>query len=93
MVVSKITAYRQQSIAARRYLKLASKFHGLFQDTKKISAVAYKLKLLAGARMHLVFHVSLLKKKIGPAQQLTLTVPELDSNNHCWLEPAAVLKR
>lgn len=40
-------------------------FFGPFQITKHIRKVAYKFKFLESTRIHLVFHVSLLKKFEG----------------------------
>ena len=52
----------------------------------------YKLKLPAGTRLHPVFHVSLLKKKLGPLQDSSPTLPELNEQDQCPLEPEAILK-
>lgn len=46
-----------------------------------------------GAKLHSIFHVSLLKKKIGPHEDITSLLPGRDTNDQCLLEPAAVLKR
>ncbi|XP_071933080.1 uncharacterized protein [Coffea arabica] len=78
-VFLKLQPYRQQSLAIRKSLKLAAKY--------------YRLKLPEGARIHPIFHVSLLKKKIGPYQHTTPTMPEFDMQNQCILEPEAILKR
>ena len=83
----KLQPYRQQSIVVKRNPKLAFKFYGPFQVIQKISFVAYRLQLLAGAKMHIVFHESLLKKKLGPILRDT------DRNNHCLVKLVAILGR
>ena len=45
---------------------MVAKYYGPFQIEEKVGAVAYKIKLPPDARIHPVFHVFLLKKKIGP---------------------------
>ena len=60
---------------------------------EKMGQVSYRLKLPEGARIHPVFHISLLKKRIGPDQHTNPTIPEFDMQDHCILEPEAVLQR
>ena len=88
-----LQSYRQQTVVSRRNLKLTAKYFGPFQVIAKMGAVAYKLKLLEGARIHPVVHVSLLKKKVGITQTIASTLPELDVADHCFLKPEKVLKR
>ena len=93
LVFLKLQPCRQQTIAIRKNLKLAAKFYGPFEVEKKIGEVAYKLKLPPTAKIHPVFHVSLLKKRIGPPQQTSTTLPEFDLQDQCPLVPEMVLKR
>ncbi|XP_071912429.1 uncharacterized protein [Coffea arabica] len=92
-VFLKLQPYRQQTVTIRRSLKLSAKFYGPFQIIAKVGTVAYRLQLPPGARVHLVFHVSLLKKKIGDTQTPEPVLPELGASNQCLLQPEQVMKR
>ncbi|XP_071902588.1 uncharacterized protein [Coffea arabica] len=64
-----------------------------FKIEEKVGSVTYKLKLPAGTKLHHVFHVSLIKKKLGPIQNNSPKLPELDTQDQCPLQPEAILKR
>jgi len=51
----------------------------------------YKLYLPNHSNIHIVFHVSCLKKVIGTKFQIQNGLPELDEEGSIWLQPQAVL--
>ncbi|VFQ62072.1 unnamed protein product [Cuscuta campestris] len=77
LVLLKLQPYRQHSVATRRSQKLARRYYGPFEVLAKVGAAAYRLKLPVGARIHPVFHVSLLKPFRDNAEGVTaMPLPE-----------------
>ncbi|PNX73179.1 putative retrotransposon Ty3-gypsy subclass protein, partial [Trifolium pratense] len=70
--------------------KLAAKYYGPYPIIERVGAVAYKLKLPEGSRVHPVFHVSLLKKVVGNYQE-DKELPDLLEEKIEICEPEAVL--
>jgi hypothetical protein len=56
-----------------------------------VGQVAYQLTLLIHSKLHLVFHVSCLKKVIGTKCQTQTNLPELDEEGSIWIQPQAFL--
>nr|XP_028945303.1 uncharacterized protein LOC114819816 [Malus domestica] len=92
-VYLKLQPYRQQSVATRSANKLAPKFYGPFQVTHRIGSVAYCLLLPSDSKIHLVFHVSFLKQKIGDAATPLPQLPLIDSTGFLHWQPEKVLDR
>jgi hypothetical protein len=93
-VFLKLQPYRQKSVAFRSSLKLSPRFFGPFRILARVGAVAYKLDLPAGAHIHDVFHVSLLKKKWGPVVDDTvITLPPVSTDDIILPEPELILDR
>ena len=67
-VYVKLQLQRQHSLKVHSCQKLASKFFGPFQVIKRVHPVAYQLQLPNMAKIHSIFYVSLLKKKVGTHQ-------------------------
>ena len=53
--------------------------------------IAYQLDLHIPSKLHLVFHVSCLKKVIGAKCQIQANLPELAEEGSIWLQPEVVL--
>jgi hypothetical protein len=70
---------------------LAPKFYGSYHIIKHIGSVAYKLALLATSKIHLVFHVSSLKKVVGKNCRVQTILLELDEEGSLWLQPDTIL--
>ncbi|XP_073267365.1 uncharacterized protein [Populus alba] len=85
--------YRQNSVAVKKNLKLNPRYYSPFQTSKRIGMVAYELKLLEGSLIHPVFHVSLLKKKVGDATIVSSKLPILDKEGRMQIMSLAILDR
>ena len=70
--------------------KLSPKYYGPYKVFQKIGTMAYKLELPASSQVHLVFHVSCLKKVIGDKIPVQTILLELDEEGKIILDPGVV---
>ncbi|KAL7113985.1 hypothetical protein ACP275_04G093400 [Erythranthe tilingii] len=92
-VYLKLKPYKQLSLRKSRVWKLAPKFCGPFMVLKKIGEVAYELQLPRDAKVHPIFHVSQLKRKVGKTDSVVENIPALDDKNQFLLIPEKVIER
>ena len=92
LVYVKLQPYRQKSVVNKKCLKVFAKYFGPYKILSRIGLVAYKLELHSGKKVHLVFHVSQLKKHLSnaPAQ---IHLPLLDSAGIIAKEPLTILDK
>ena len=70
-VYVKLQPYIQKSVARRTNQKLNYKYFGPYLVLQTVGKVAYKLQLPATSQIHLVLHVSQLKKALPPNTTLS----------------------
>lgn len=92
-VFVKLRAHRQNSVVTRINAKLAAKYFGPYPVVERVGAVAYKVKLPEGSRVHPVFHVSLLKKAVGTYAEESELPDHLEGERGPGYEPDNVLAR
>ncbi|XP_052193025.1 uncharacterized protein LOC127801693 [Diospyros lotus] len=72
--------------------KLSPKYFNPYEVESKVGKVAYKLRLPEGVNVHLVFHLSFLKKSIEPYATISPDLP-LNEEEKGVVEPQAILDR
>ena len=93
MVFLKLQPYRKKSLKIKGPQKLAPKFNGPYKVLQRIGPTAYKLQLLDSSKIHLVFHVSCLKKVVGSEVRIQTQLPELAEDGSMAIIPEAILDR
>jgi hypothetical protein len=93
MVYLKIQPYRHTSLSSHRCLKLHSRYYGPFRVLAKVEKSSYKLLLPEGCLLHNIFHVSQLKKHMGPKAIPSPNLPLLNPDGTILISPEAILDR
>jgi hypothetical protein len=57
--------YKKNSLKSQHCHKIAPKFYGLYHILKRVGPMAYRLDFSSHSKLHLVFHVSFLKKVLN----------------------------
>lgn len=76
-VYLKLQPYWQTSVAFRSSLKLSLRYFGLYKITEKVGPVAYRLALPLSFLIHNIFHVSMLRKHVGPVTTISTQLPPM----------------
>lgn len=92
MVYLKMQPYRLAAFNIRSGLKLATKFYGPYRILQKIGNSSYKLQLPARVQIHNVFHVSQLKRHLGPNAVPDPELPLVDASGKVKVAPISVLE-
>jgi len=91
LVLLKLHPYRQHSVFKRSHQKLANRFYGPFPVEQRLGKVAYRLSLPPEAKIHPVFHVSLLKKYVGASLPAVVDLPSISDEGQIQVEPEQVV--
>lgn len=91
LVLVRLQPHRQISVAKRASQKLAKRYYGPFRVSERIGAVAYKLQLPEGCKVHPVFHISALKPYVGNSAVYVASLPPDTIDNKPVSTPIAIL--
>ena len=84
-VFLRLQPYKKMSLKqAKKDNKLSPKYYGPYKVLQRIGTMVYKLDLPIASRVHLVFHVSCLKKVIGDKFPVQTILPKLDEKEKSY---------
>ena len=79
-------------MVSRENHKIAAKFFNSFKIEAKMGKVAYKIKLPTNAKIHNIFHVSQLKRKMGNQEVSSVLTHFVHSTKTVIRELIAILE-
>ncbi|XP_039069269.1 uncharacterized protein LOC120215764 [Hibiscus syriacus] len=92
-VYLKLQPYRHTSLALRKNLKLVARYFGPYKIQQRIGQVAYMLQLPSNSKLHLVFHISLLKKNVGKGRVPSIDPSDIKTDGQLKVYPTIVLNK
>jgi hypothetical protein len=72
--------------------KLETKYYGPYKVLQRIGSMDYKLEFPPSSHVHLVFHVSFLKKVIDNKIPIQTILPKINEQGKIILEPLKFLE-
>lgn len=90
-VFLKLQPYHFRLLASCPNEKLSPRFYGTYIVLERIGKVAYQSQLPEGSKIHLVFHVSQLKKQVGPVVMDQPLLSCLNEDLELELQPVEIL--
>ncbi|KAG6647689.1 hypothetical protein CIPAW_07G096100 [Carya illinoinensis] len=90
-VYLKLQPYGQATLKRKLNLKLSKRYYGPFKVLEKLGEVAYRLELSPTSKLHPVFHVTVLKKRVGDPKLIVEELPKFDEEGRMLLQPREVL--
>ena len=91
-VYLKLQPYRQKSLKKKFNVKLSQRYYGPFKVLERIGEVAYKLDLPPSSMLHPVFHVTVLKKRVGNSSLIAEELPSFDEEGRLLLKPKETIR-
>jgi hypothetical protein len=92
-VFLRLQPYRQISVNVHPSNKLSPRFYGPYKVLERIGYVAYRLDLPPESKIHPIFHVSCLKKKLGERVFCQQQLPDITSMGDVRIQLTAILDR
>ena len=91
-VYLRLQPYREKTLAYKGKWKLSPRYFGPFKVIQKVRFVSYRLDLPPESKIHLIFHVSCLKLRLGQHVTSLPTLPLVDDEGQVATESIAVLQ-